>query len=373
MKPAQLNRIEGLLIAAALLAGIAYFAEVPGNPPGFFVDESSIAYNAHLISRSGTDEHGASRPLFFRAFGEYKGPVYIYLLAAIYKLTGPSILAARILSALLGLAAALVLGLVAARSVTAQNESGNATNSARNARLMIGIGVALMALLTPWLFEISRLVFEVALMPLALALLLFAIVSAHRRNEWLWSDSLAIALALALITYSYSVGRLLAPLLAVGLLLFTRRGRWWQTPSRTWLLDGATLTPLFLFNKRHTGALGSRFGYVSYITPTSTWPEIVHRFLASYAGSFNPWLWLVAGDPEPRHHVQTMGSLLVAPVILSVIGLIVVFVRQSLRRDRWWWFVLYGVAIAPIPAALTIDHFHTLRLVALPIFLLVLS
>lgn len=359
--------------ALAVLAIVFYFHGVPDNPPGFFVDESSIAYNAHLIARGGADEHGQSWPLLFRAFGEYKSPVYIYFLAALYKLTGPNIFSARLLSALLGIAAALVLGLVAARSVQLQKDNTSATDNDSDVRLIVGLAVGFTALITPWLFEISRLVFEVALMPLALALLLLAIVTAPCRHDWRWSDSAAIALALTLITYTYSVGRLLAPLLAFGLLFFGGRGRWWRTVFRTWFIYGVTLVPLVLFNRRHPGALGSRFGYVSYITPTSTWSEIAHRFIASYAGSFNPWLWLVTGDPEPRHHVQTMGSLLVAPVILAVMGLIVVLARRSLRRDPWWRFVLYGVAIAPIPSALTIDHFHTLRLVALPIFLLVLS
>ena len=53
-------------------------------------------------SRHGVDEHGVRFPLFFRAFGEDKNPTYIYVLAAVLKVTGPSNLAARRLSAFLG-------------------------------------------------------------------------------------------------------------------------------------------------------------------------------------------------------------------------------------------------------------------------------
>src|SRR5437660_3583859 len=108
------------------------------NPAGFFVDESSIAYNAYTISQSGRDEFGNSWPLYFRAFGDYKNPVYIYLLAGLFKLTGPNILTARLLSAFAGVIAALLLGLLAAR-VSGSREAG--------------IVVAGSALLTPWLFE----------------------------------------------------------------------------------------------------------------------------------------------------------------------------------------------------------------------------
>ncbi|HEX6622560.1 MAG TPA: glycosyltransferase family 39 protein, partial [Pyrinomonadaceae bacterium] len=112
-----------LALAAVLVFGCAvYAAGVPAKPPGFHIDESSVAFNAHTIARTGRDEHGARLPLFFRAFGEYKNPVYIYLLAAVFKLTGPSITAARLLSAALGVAAALALGLLA-RRVTGRREA----------------------------------------------------------------------------------------------------------------------------------------------------------------------------------------------------------------------------------------------------------
>src|SRR5258708_36864012 len=90
-----------LVFALVLICGVAlYTYRVTRNPAGFFVDESSIAYNAYTISQSGRDEFGSSWPLYFRAFGDYKNPVFIYLLAALFKLTGPSILTARLLAAI---------------------------------------------------------------------------------------------------------------------------------------------------------------------------------------------------------------------------------------------------------------------------------
>jgi hypothetical protein len=64
--------------AAALLlfaCGTAvYLWRVTNDPPGFYIDESSICYNAHVLSQTGHDEYGVEWPLFFRAFGEYKNP-----------------------------------------------------------------------------------------------------------------------------------------------------------------------------------------------------------------------------------------------------------------------------------------------------------
>jgi len=94
------TRISAAVLLAASLA--IYLAGQQANPPGFYLDECSIGFNALQIARHGVDEHGVAFPLFFEAFGEYKNPVYIYLLAAVFKATGPSNLAARRLSALLG-------------------------------------------------------------------------------------------------------------------------------------------------------------------------------------------------------------------------------------------------------------------------------
>lgn len=340
------------LVVLALMA-VVYFVGVPENPPGFFVDESSIAYNAHSIAQRGSDEHGVRWPLYFRAFGEYKSPVYIYMLAALYKFTGPSIGVARGLSAALGVLAALLLGLLAARV---------------EQRRGVGFVIALSALATPWLFETSRLVFEVALFPLALVLFLLALRRALKKERWSWLDAGLMAAALALITYTYSAGRLLAPLLAVGLVLCATRARM-RGILRTWVAYGVTLLPLFVFGERNPGALGSRFADVSFITPQSTWAEIALRFITNYVGNFNPWNWLVAGDPEPRHHVQMLGSVLVGTFVLFVGGLLVVVWRH--RREAWWRFVLYGLLVSPVPTSLTVDRFHTLRLIALPVFVLV--
>lgn len=376
----RLARRHPWLLLALLLALAFYFAEVPQNPPGFFVDESSIAFNAHRIAQGGTDEHGVSWPLFFRAFGEYKSPLFIYLLAAAYKLTGPSIGVARLLSAVLGALAALLLGLLATRAARQVQSVRRAEGSGEgremddeggaDAARTVGVVTALAALLTPWLFEISRFVFEVALLPLALVLFLLALRRADERVRWTWSACAALAVTLALITYTYSGGRLLAPMLAGGLLLFVRRAGW-RALLTTWTAYALFLVPLFIFNARRPGALGERFTYVTYITPQSTWTEIATRFAANYTGAFNLWKWVVAGDPEPRHHVASMGSLLLTTVVLAGFGLALALRR--LRREAWWRFILYGLLVSPVPSALTIDAFHTLRLASMPVFLLLLA
>ena len=354
MKLTQLSRIEMLLLAVSLLVCVVYFASVSHNSPGFFVDEASIAYNAHTISQSGADEYGQTFPLYFRAFGEYKNPVYIYLLAALFRFTGPSVFVARLLSAVAGLIAGLLLGLLASRITQ---------------RRWAGLLVFVVVLLTPWIFEISRLVFEVSVFPALLSGFLLLLYEASRRQEWSWRIAVGLGLLLGLMTYTYSIGRLLAPLFALGLAFFFTRRRW-RGVVLTWVVFGVTLLPLANFTLRNPGALNERFKFVTYVKPGDTDTQIAVRFVQNYVGSFSPRSWLSNGDPEPRHHLPGMGSLLVGMVILAALGLVLILLRH--KREAWWRFIAYGIAVSPIPASLTLDHFHTLRLIALPIFLFVL-
>src|SRR5256886_12988948 len=210
-----LNRYGAYL--AMFLIAILFFLYTYGlseNPPGFYIDESAFAYNAYLIARTGASEFGVRWPLFFRnftpPFTTYANPVCIYLLAAVNLVFPPSIWLARFLSATAEFGAAMLLGLLAFR-ISRQRT--------------IGIIVGLTALVTPWLFEVGRLYFDSSFYPLALALFLLALYSASAKERWTWFDVVKIGASLGLLTYTYTIGRLLAPLLALGLvfLMVNRR------------------------------------------------------------------------------------------------------------------------------------------------------
>src|SRR5262249_59232650 len=84
------ERPATLLGLGAIVVIIAFQLWVtPSNPPGYHRDEAALSYNAYTIATSGRDEDGAFLPLFFRSYGDYKSPLYPYLLAGIFKITGP--------------------------------------------------------------------------------------------------------------------------------------------------------------------------------------------------------------------------------------------------------------------------------------------
>lgn len=354
-----LRRHRAAFALFLLLAGgaILYAQGAATNPPGFFIDESSVAYNAQLIAQTGHDEHGKAWPLYFRAFTDYKNPTHIYLLAALFRITGPSIAVARYLSATAGVLTALVLGLLGMRW---------------SGRREVGLMVTLTTLLTPWLFELSRVVMEVALYPLALALFLLCVYRASVKLQWSWTDMVGLAATLALLTYTYSIGRLLAPLLALGLVFFMTRARR-QTLLRTWGLYLLSLIPLVIFQIRNPPALMQRFKVLTYIKPESTASEIAWTFVKHYLGNLNPLRLFVTEHSNVSEIIHIPGTqpILFATALLAAAGVYLLARRR--RIDAWWRFVLFGLFISIVPASLTNEYFHMLRLCAVPVFLIVLT
>ena len=337
-----------------------YINKVSTNPPGFYIDESAIAYNAYCIGHQGTGEFGNRWPLFFPVYTggwvQYANPTQIYLLAIPFSIFRPSILLARVFSASWVFAACVLLGFLATR-VSGQRR--------------IGVIVGVTAILTPWLFEVSRLVMETYFYPMALVLFLLAVFHAQRKESWSWTTVGMLAGTLMLLTYTYTIGRLLGPLLAFGLVLFVTSQDRLISVVKTWAIFALTLIPLLIFRSKHPEALTQRFYLISYIKPDSPWKEIAPTFIRRFLSDFSVVSLLMDGDGNPRHHVPgSLGSFLIAAFILSLTGLVVVIVRHW--REPWWRFVIFGAAASIVPGALTADQFHSLRIVAYPIFLLLL-
>jgi 4-amino-4-deoxy-L-arabinose transferase-like glycosyltransferase len=78
------------------------FYKLSSIPNGPEWDEASVGYNAFSIATTGRDEWGNKFPLIFKAFGDYKNPIYIYLSAIIIKFLGLSIFSTRFINAFSG-------------------------------------------------------------------------------------------------------------------------------------------------------------------------------------------------------------------------------------------------------------------------------
>ena len=353
-----------LCVAALVLLFNLYTWDISQNPPGFHVDESATAYNAYLVSRTGAGAVGPRFPVLFQQYEVsntmYINPLAIYLLAIVFRFVHPSILVARTVAAFWMFAACLLLGVLAKR-ISGQRK--------------IGIIVAGSALLTPWLFEIGRLVFDAHLTAFTAIVFLLAAYRIQSKQTWNWRDIAVVSGSLALVTYGYFGGRVLAPLFALGLLLFATTKPRFLGVLKIWVAYAVTLVPLILFNRSHSGVLTKRLWEVSYIRRDAPWKELpsqVAEFVRCYLQDQSLTPLLMTGDPHWPHHVEgSGGAMLFATFILAMSGLLVVLARRW--RDPWWRFVLYGLAVSIVPGAITDWPFHQPRLMGYAVFLLVLT
>ena len=340
------------LVAFAVLVLVVQFTGLTDRPTGFYVDESSFAWNAWSLVTTGADEHGRPWPIFFESFGDWKTAPYIYLLAAVFAITGPSILAARVVSAGAGVVAVASMGALAYRMT---------------GRPVVAVLTAAMTLLLPWTFEPTRLAMEVAVMPALVAGFLLAL-HARPPGSSRWSIVLLAAI-LALLTYTYTLGRLLGPLLALGLVVYVNRDRW-RAVAGTWLVYGLLLIPFVLFNVFTPDALIVRLSEAGYLGRPL--PEVAGTFVAQLLGNLDPYRLFVTGDPNDRHHVPDIGgSMLVGVLGFALIGVVVAIRRFT--ADPFLRYLVVGLGVAFIPASLTLDPFHVHRLIAVPVFAIALT
>ena len=352
-----------ILIVAVLfaLAFRVYAWGLSSNPPGFYVDESALAYNAYLVAHTGAGEFGPRFPIYFQFFrdswAQYVSPTQVYLLAILFRILPPSIMLARLFAAFWVFTACVLLGHLAKRI---------------SGKITVGIIVTLISMVTPWFYDVSRLLLEPHFVPMAVVLVLLAVYNAQRKERWGWADVILIAASLTLVTYCYQGGRLLVLLLASGLIVFARSTSGLIDVIKTWVLFGITLIPAILFNRQHPGALTKRLNEISYIRPGVPLSHILPQFIQRYLEDQSLTTMLMLGDAHPRHHVPgSGGAFFFATFALVAIGLAIVLARHW--KDPWWQFVLYGLAVAIIPGAISNWPFHQMRLMAYPVFLIVLT
>ena len=345
------------LAIVVVCAIAAHVYRIAGLPMGFYPDESSIGWNAWSIATTGRDEHGDAWPLYFRAFGEYKNPVYIYFLALVYNLFGFSEWTTRFASVLCWLAGSGVLAALAWRVF-----------EERSVRLYALVCLAF----TPWLFSLSRISFEVISVFPLIALHLYAIRRVLEKPSIAWAIVAGCAIGVA--AYAYSTLRLLAPLYVIAVLLCTfERHRW-----REWLAfaGAAALTalPLAIYLATHAANLAARFDLLTYLhDPALTFGAKAGYFAGRYLDYFAPSFLALHGDPNLRHHTGFGGELLLATALLLFVGIAHAFASRDARRDPFVRLLIADVALSPLAAALTLDHGHSLRAFPLVVFAILLS
>lgn len=364
-----------LLTVAGLLL-VARFVGLERSPPGFWVDEFLGALHVICVSQTGHSSDGQAWPLFASGgAGGFHTPVFLYLGAAWVRLFGPSITAFRALAA--------VLGVVTVAGVTALARRAGGRRCA--------FWTFVLACLSPWGFQFSRISWDP---PLAPAFLVWAV------HYWLGKRRTAAqgALSAALFAgalYSYPPARVQAPLLFAALLAATwSRARWRQIAGFA-VTAAALLVPLAIRYRdpgfRGRGAelaISSGDFLREHRGHWPSWLFFVRSLLDNLAAHFRPSFLFLGGDENVRHSTQYFGELglLDAFALAAGLALLAAVVRERLGSEgpvpapaetrpfgtmaRYFGLASVGILSGIVPAALTWEAIpHALRAIgAWPFF-----
>ncbi len=357
--PKVRNTLMGVIFVVVLYA---FFVNgISTNPPGFYVDESCISYNAYLISQTGYSESGQHFPILFQCYTQgwtqWVNAESMYLQAALYTIISPSVISARVFAATWVFATILLLGLLAWRI---------------SRRLLIAAIVVFSGAVTPWLFEYGRFVMEQYFLVFTIALFLFLVHNAQLREKWRPTDVFLIALALTMITYCYATGRVIGPLFGLGLLIFAVNLRALLNVIAVGVLYVLSMIPFMVMYYQDPLRVSGRFLRATNMSKENSLLANIGAFLSAYYQDLSLDFFIFGGDRLPRHHVPDTGTgeFLIATFVLGLLGVVIILIRH--RSSLWWRYILYGSLASLVPGAVTIERNHSLRDIAFPIFFMIL-
>jgi 4-amino-4-deoxy-L-arabinose transferase-like glycosyltransferase len=333
--------IFAFVLIIFLFSRIYKIADIPSS---VYWDEASIGYNAYCLATDLKDEWGVTLPLHFRAFGEFKLPVYIYSVAVFVKAIGLNAYAVRLPAVFYSLGT-LVLVYLLTKKITGKE------GTAILASFIFG--------LSPWFFIFSRTGYE-ATAGLFFFLLGTCLFLLFDKSKYF----LIIAtLSFVLSFYSYNSFRIIIPFWAI--LLFVYKFQEFKKvhkyifvliiSSTLFLLS---LIPVYRLYKYDAG--GARFAQV----------EITGKldFVENYLSHFSPNFLFLKGDINPRSQIPGHGQLFLFEIPLILFGLIAIIKSKKII----YFLPLASLLLAPIPAALTKESPHALRvLLAAPSFAMI--
>lgn len=356
-----------LLIVIILLATCFRFYKLGQYPIHLTNDEAALGYNAYSILKTGRDEHGVLMPVIFKSFGDWKPGLYVYLAVPSVAVFGLTEFATRAPSALMGVLVVYLTYLLVSKLFD-------------NKKLALSSAFVLAIL--PWHIHFSRGAWEanVALTILLAALLLF--LYALERPKYLVASAALFALTL----WTYQSAKLASLLPLIGLCIFNYK-KVLKIPKKNFVtafIVGAVISApvvLSVFDgKAGRIEVMSVFSYTrpqSYIEQTVLSQENISQnssvfrlyhsetlnlfkgVLGRYFNYFGGRFLFFEGDwSNARHSVPNSGYFLLIEILTLLVGFYQFFKRSGKKEFA---FILFWLAVAPIPAALTRDSVHGVR------------
>lgn len=339
--------------------------------PSLNPDEAALGYNAYSLLQTGKDEHGASFPLHFKSFGDYKPGGYVYLAMPFVKILGLTPLAVRLPNLIFSVLTIYFLyKLILLLTLN----------------LRLSTLTAFVLAVNPWHIHFSRGAWEssTALFFIVLGIYWFYSFIILHKSYFLFLFPISFVASL----YIYHSARIISPLIVLSLLvlnykiLFTKLSKLILPFSIAIILTIPVLVS-FLNNGGTT-----RFGGVGLTAdkgPVSRSEELLNQhptfniidrvehnkrllYLISwgqkYFSHFDFNFLFIKGDEVPRSKSPDMGQLYLFELPFLLFG-IYQFVRSKLFQSRSKIFFISFFLIAPLASSLTFQAPSALR--ALPL------
>lgn len=318
----QTNLILILVCSLFLITRIYKISEIPAS---VYWDEASIAYNAYSVLETAKDEWGETLPLHFRAFGEFKLPVYIYSVVIVESVFGLSTLAVRLPAVVYGLFSIIGLYLLVIELTKKKT---------------IALLSSFLFSITPWFFIFSRTGYEATAGIAFFVWAIYFLFRSTKQEKYLVVSTLLFILS----AYSYNSFRILTPIVLVFGFLYHLFKKQFVVIILSALLLITSVLPLYKLYKQDSGL--SRLQAVGS-----------SAVLTNYFKNFSPSYLFISGDSNPRSQIPSQSQLYVLDALFLVLGAI--YIIKS--KNPYLYLIFALLLIAPIPAAITKENPHALR------------
>ena len=358
------KKILLIFIGIVLLGAFLRFYRLGDNGIGFFRDEAALGFNTWSILQTGADEYGQKIPMMFRSFEVFFLPLYVYLSLPPFLIFGPTVFATRSLSAISGTLLILCTFFIVKEIFKSEK---------------IALISAMLVAISPWAIFYSRGAFEgnLALLALSIGVYLWLRFRGTNKKKFFF---LSLAFFVGSM-YSYQAPRVVAPLF-IGASILSQK-LWWRR-WKLWIygLLFSLLLYLPILTLSASPAGYHRAKVVSILSRQSIPPGfsdklgqwqklylVPKELLSLYFHYFSPNNLFFQKDYNPQRIVEGFSVFYLWQLPLLIFG-VWKFLKTKFKENR---VLLYWIILAPIPAALTPDPFHTYRaiLLFLPLTILI--
>lgn len=345
-------------------------------PLSLYWDEASIGYNAYSILKTGRDEWGEFLPVHFRAFGEFKLPVYIYSVVLSESFFGLSEVAVRI--------PAILFSLI---SVLLTYSLGKKLSGEKS----VGLFSAFLLTLSSWFFIFSRVGYEIT------AGLMFYLLGVFLMFNYYKSVIFSVLATICFILslYSYNSFRVLVPITFIVMTFFVSGADKPFKKRLTYILISILLFSISLIPVFKVLIFDAGFGRVQSFAVFPTIKQVYdiegnprlqiiydrsndgninigERFLTLFKNYFihlSPDFLLFKGDRNLRHQQFGFGQIYMLDLIFVSFGIF--YIIKTRRKLLYIPLLLFILNL--LPASLFKESPHGLRSLSVVPFICIIS